>query len=511
MYSVSLGGQPLLTGAPPLYLHMNGTFQTAWQLLEARNVSGSDALGSFTGVECAYALPAALSGAAAFTAAILAYPSAAAYPTAALLRFRYSLPAGAPATNFSAGGKPGEHHATLSNFPAFAAAPLLPNTLTWQGAFFPTQQNNIAYGMRGGPMLSYGSDVAGPVTFFSPLDNFLTSALGDVVTPSAGFCSGSTGCFAAGTASTVAALPPGFTHSWLLAADLGVTNTAAAWGAVMQAYYGATSTSVADTSLTGLGYQTDNGSQLCFGCPGQVLDKCLLEEKAVLDAAHVPIQYLSFQNAWWKSGGESAPWCVGEWEPVPFKVPMGMKAFQEALGLPLQLYAPYFCATSAYPSNFSMVRSDTSLPGCGDMDFWDAAPESSRLFYDYLFDLGQSYGMTLFEPDFLDANHNCQPRFISEVGAAEGFFGGQASAALDRGIPIQWCFCTPYLLMWTLTAPAVTNFRVSYGEPPPSLLPFKPTCPCRSAHPPTPAPSTLPSPRQFFFKTITMGDRGTLA
>ena len=75
----------------------------------------------------------------------------------------------------------------------------------------------------------------------------------------------------------------------------------------MQAYYGATSTSVADTSLTGLGYQTDNGSQLCFGCPGQVLDKCLLEEKAVLDAAHVPIQYLSFQNAWWKSGGESAP------------------------------------------------------------------------------------------------------------------------------------------------------------------------------------------------------------
>jgi hypothetical protein len=68
----------------------------------------------------------------------------------------------------------------------------------------------------------------------------------------------------------------------------------------------------------------------------------------------------------------------------------------------------------------------------------------------------------MFEPDFLNQNHNCMPQFISQVGAAEGFFGGQAAAALARGIPIQWCFCTPYLLLWTLNAPAVTNFRVSY-------------------------------------------------
>jgi hypothetical protein len=68
----------------------------------------------------------------------------------------------------------------------------------------------------------------------------------------------------------------------------------------------------------------------------------------------------------------------------------------------------------------------------------------------------------MFEPDFLNQNHNCMPQFISQVRAAEGFFGGQAAAALARGIPIQWCFCTPYLLLWTLNAPAVTNFRVSY-------------------------------------------------
>ena len=141
---------------------------------------------------------------------------------------------------------------------------------------------------------------------------------------------------------------------------------------------------------------------------------------------------------------------------------MGIPAFHKAMGVPFQLYAPYFCATSSYPSNFTMLRSNTKLPGCDSMDFYDAAPEDAVRFYEFLFDLGQSYGMTMFEPDFLNANHLCVPRFIEEVGAADAFFGGQTSVALARGIPIQWCFCTPMLLMWTLNAPAVSNFRVSY-------------------------------------------------
>jgi len=140
---------------------------------------------------------------------------------------------------------------------------------------------------------------------------------------------------------------------------------------------------------------------------------------------------------------------------------MGMANFTAAMGIPSQLYAPYFCGDSPYPSNFSMVRSDTTLPGCKDMDFWDASPESAVEFYEFLYSLGQSYGMTMYEPDFLDSNHLCVRRFIEEVGAGDAFFNAQAAVAEARGIPIQWCFVTPYLLAWTLGAPAVTNFRVS--------------------------------------------------
>jgi hypothetical protein len=394
-YTVTLDGAALLAPGSPLRVFTGGAWVTTWALLGGANVSGSDGLGAYTGVDCTYARGGDPAAAPFITTSLYEYPAAAAWPGASLLRFRYAFPGGAPATNFSAAKG---HKATISNFPAFAGgkAPLLPRTITWQDSFVAPQKGNVAYGMAGGPLLSHGDDVAARVTIFSPLDQFLTSSLGDDPGGGGAVCGdGATGCFTAGAASTVESLPPGFAQSWLLLAESGITNTVAAWGAVLRAEYGATSANLADPSLTTLGYQTDNGAQLCFGCPGQVLDKCLLDEKAVLDAAHIPIQYLSFQNAWWKSGGESAPWCVGEWEAVPAKVPMGIPAFQKAMGVPLQLYAPYFCATSTYPSNFSMIRSDTSLPGCNGFDFYDASPEGSRAFYDYLFDLGASYGMTV--------------------------------------------------------------------------------------------------------------------
>jgi hypothetical protein len=131
---------------------------------------------------------------------------------------------------------------------------------------------------------------------------------------------------------------------------------------------------------------------------------------------------------------------------------MGMAAFQRAFGLPLQLYAPYFCNDTVYTTNFSMVRSDPSLPECSGFDFWDPAPEDAVAFYEFLYDLGTSYGMFSYEPDFLNSNHNCVPRFISEIGAAETVFRAQTDVALQRGIPVQWCYATPYTMLWTLTA-----------------------------------------------------------
>ena len=73
----------------------------------------------------------------------------------------------------------------------------------------------------------------------------------------------------------------------------------------------------------------------------------------------------------------SAPWCVNTWGPDlhgeerrKFPVELAGGAFAEALGIPLQLYAPYFCPESKYfsrvdpSSNWTSVVSDTSIDGC---------------------------------------------------------------------------------------------------------------------------------------------------
>jgi hypothetical protein len=69
---------------------------------------------------------------------------------------------------------------------------------------------------------------------------------------------------------------------------------------------------------------------------GTNCDQELLDLKSSLDAAKVPLGYMSFQGAWWFIN-ETAPWCVSEWDHNPGRnYPMTNKEFQDKLQLPLQ-------------------------------------------------------------------------------------------------------------------------------------------------------------------------------
>lgn len=300
--SVSLDAAPLFSAPPALSAFIDGALQSGWVVKGSRPVTSADSLGAFVGTECAYALASAPST-VVFTAAAYTYASAAAASSASLVRFTYSFPLGAARTNHSAPSP--STYSTIANFPAFAGpATPLPKVLTWRDAFFgPSNEVSDSLGQIASAMIFFGADVAGRAVTLAPLDNFLNHALGDDLGDGTACSGNDAGCWVAGASATVTSLPPGFTHSTLLVADTGITRTFDSWGRVMRAFYG--TTKIADVSLTTLGYQTDNGAQLCFGCPGQVLDTCLLNEKAYLDSLKVPIQYLSFQNAWWESGGES--------------------------------------------------------------------------------------------------------------------------------------------------------------------------------------------------------------
>ena len=345
---------------------------------------------------------------------------------------------------------------SMSNFPAFTTI-ALPDVLSWEGSFMQSVRRQ-SRGTQGGPSVFYNASAGAPdVVIASPLDNFksFTAGNGKIYDGSLGWSPGISGNFTE--------VPVGHTQSFLFHLGKGVTNTIGSWGDIMKVVHNATK--VSDRTIETVGYQTDNGAHYVF-CEGNC-SATLLEVKKGLGEQGITLGYLSFQGKGASQSSGSAPWCITEWGPeggLGEQYPVPLPEFAEALGVPMQYYAPYFCNDSAHfhkDSPWEGVRSSTALPGCGSFDFFNIAPQQSYSFYSDLFKTGIANGMHSFEPDFMNQNYNCVPDFVTTMGRSEEWMSGMADAAHDLGITVQWCYATPSDVMQALHYPSVTNFRVS--------------------------------------------------
>ena len=383
----------------------------------------------------------------------------------------------------------GSYKSSLANYPALRVMQdRLPNALSWEGSF--TQS------VRG---FSKGTS-GGPTVFFNGNDKDTTSAkngtaktvlLETVVVGSPwngnwkAFSAGNSQNWAnksnywsPGTSGRIETLPKGYQQSILIYERTdnhhGIAATMSSWGRVMQKSRKRVKGpfKLPDITLEKIGYQTDNGAMYCF-CSDENCSQTLLDEIEYLRNEGIPMGYLSFQGAGASSGrGKAAPWCIDTWGVdggLGKQYPMDLNTFQEALGLPLQLYAPYFCPGNNYfdstehPSEWKSVSSDPTLPGCNGFAFENVEASQSRAFYNWFLDKGvQNAGMISFETDFMNQNHNCVPDFIHNATSAEVWQEGMAEAALAKKVPVQWCYAAPTDVLASLDMPAVTNFRVSF-------------------------------------------------
>ena len=406
---------------------------------------------------------------------------------------------------------------TNSYFP-----PTLPSALSWQGSFVQSVRG-LSVGPKGGPTVFYNASdpalatvvVASPffVGFGGGRESCRRAShdnnkchhhhFNEFTAGNNRDWTGTIPSFSPGRSGRLTRIPPGSSQSILLyeGSNGGITSTIHEWGTIMQTVSAAVrvssnsnsddnsvtispdalpalstadhkNTKLRDVTLEKIGYQTDNGAMYCF-CSQTNCSEVLLEEKAYLDSIGIPLGYLSFQGAGTSSGrGKAAPWCIEKWSADggqdPNNYPLDTKAFQKALGIPLQLYAPYFCPNSTRyfqpDTPWKSVASNPNLPGCSGFAFETVRASDSKAFFEWFLDKGiENGGMASFESDFMDQNVNCVDDFVENpIHGADEFLEGMAGAALERNLPIQWCYASPNVVLASLNFPAVTNFRVSF-------------------------------------------------
>mmetsp|Transcript_37414 Transcript_37414/g.82037 ORF Transcript_37414/g.82037 Transcript_37414/m.82037 type:complete len:879 (-) Transcript_37414:48-2684(-) len=371
----------------------------------------------------------------------------------------------------------GEGSTVISGWPTFRypdttySNEYVSSSLSWSGSFMRPVYGTPSTGRRGGPTVFFGKTDA---VVASPLDNYGAWSAG----PGSSHDGSVTEVWAPGIPVSVEDVPAGFSSSTIVYVSsvlvgsrrkrTSITGAMHEWGSMLRKYHNSTPADrMSDVTLTKIGYQTDNGAYYCF-CRGNC-SATLLSKVQELKDMGVPMGYLSFQGAGASIGHKGAPWCVERWSAdggLGPNYPLPLEEFQKALGLPLQLYAPYFCPINDYfnstgSRNWNGVTSDPSVPGCNDYNFWDANSNNSKDFYDWFFAKGTAVGMVSFEPDFMNQNRNCVPDFRRSVDGAARWQRGMADAASDAGLTIQWCYSTPSDVLASLEMDAVTNLRAS--------------------------------------------------
>ncbi len=307
--------------------------------------------------------------------------------------------------------------------------PAFPSAFSWEGTFVRSVRR-LSVGPRGGPTIFYNSSdstlanvlAASPFFDLTPSQNFSSSQhhFNQFTAGSNLDWTGIIPSFSPGKSGRLVSLPEGSSQSILLyqGSKGGITSTIKEWGDILQTASQSEITSksssatresskslyepislkrpkLQDLTLEKIGYQTDNGAMYCF-CHQSNCSEVLLNEKEYLDSIEIPIAYLSFQGAWTSGDGHEAPWCVEKWSADNgqdrSKYPMDTKDFQEALGIPLQLYAPYFCPnTTGYfqpDTPWKSVASNPNLPECSDYNYETVRASDSKDFFDWFFTKG---------------------------------------------------------------------------------------------------------------------------
>lgn len=346
------------------------------------------------------------------------------------------------------------------SFPAFTGIPDSLAMLTFSEREFgspPVFQAEFGHsGHHSGPVVLF--DKHSEACILSPASDFMVADIVD---------SGSS--LKCGLNRGIKQIPGGFSYQVILAAATGINRTWDTWGhALTDLHRKNRPANDADVGLKYLGYWTDNGATYYYHYnPEHGYEGTLLSLKHHYDTMHIPIRYMQLDSWWYAKGYDNpdgtneqdrkriadlpaSPWNrfggLLRYEPPPDLFARGLKGFHDSIGLPLITHNRWISRDSPY-------RQKYKISGIGAVD---------PVWWNTIMTTISTWGVTIYEQDWLDRIYNFSPDFSTTPTTGEIFMDAMAQACKNSGLTMQYCMALPrHYLQGGAKYSNLTSIRVS--------------------------------------------------
>lgn len=319
----------------------------------------------------------------------------------------------------------------IAPFPSFTSIPSL-NHLTFAGSFAAPSFGG--YG-KDSPWVFFDSQ---PAAFIlSPAANFLV----------ANTDWGPNGEINTGISPSITAIPAGFQHQTVLAAEGGINAAFATWGRALLDLGGKTAPpNDADLTLRTLGYWTDNGATYYYQSEAsRSYPDTLSAIRDTFAQKGAPLGYVQL-DSWFYPKGANADWRdissgIHQYLGAPALFVPSLKGFQQALGLPLVTHSRWIDASSPYRQQYQ-ISGNVAV----DPRYWNDVAA-------YLHDSGA----VVYEQDWL----SLQAQADLNLTDPEAFMGNMAASMSRNGINLQYCMASPRHFLQSSKYGNVTSIRTA--------------------------------------------------